>query len=81
MCSDVEVVATWRVYNVKSSVFEALIHKLFDGVRLQINIDGKTPKEWFVVPLSIIEQAIKYIISGKPVAYDKEIQQLIYLDD
>lgn len=81
LCSDVEVVATWRVYNVKSSVFEALIHKLFDDVRLQVNIDGKTPKEWFVVPLSIIEQAIKYIISGKPVAYDKEIQQLIYLDD
>ena len=64
LCSDVEVVATWRVYNVKSSVFEALIHKLFDGVRLQINIDGKTPKEWFVVPLSIIEQAIKYIIKN-----------------
>lgn len=81
LCSDVEVIATWRVYNVKSSVFEALIHKLFDSVRLQVNIDGKTPKEWFVVPFPIIEQAIKYIISGKPVAYDKEIQQLIYLDD
>lgn len=50
LCADVKVVATWRVYNVKSSTFEALLHKLFDGVQLQITVDGKKPKEWFVVP-------------------------------
>ena len=61
LCADVEVVATWRVYNVKSSVFEALTHKLFDNVQLQVTVDGKKPKEWFVVPFSIIEQAVKYI--------------------
>lgn len=79
LCADVKVVATWRVYNVKSSTFEALLHKLFDSVQLQITIDGKKPKEWFVVPFPIIEQAVAYIINGKPVAYDKNIQQLIVL--
>ncbi len=79
LCADVKVVATWRVYNVKSSTFEALLHKLFDGVQLQITVDGKKPKEWFVVPFSIIEKAVIYIINGKSIAYDKNLQQLIVL--
>lgn len=81
LCADVETVATWRVYNVKSSVFESLIHKLFDAVQLQVTVDGKKPKEWFVVPFPVIEQAIMYIVNGKPVAYDKNIQQLIDLSE
>lgn len=80
LCADVEVVATWRVYNVKSSVFESLIHKLFDDVQLQVTVDGTKPQEWFVVPFTVIEQAIMYIINGKPVAYDKNIEQLIDLN-
>lgn len=79
LCADVKVVATWRVYNVKSSTFEALLHKLFDCVQLQVTVDGKNPKEWFVVPLHIIEQAVMYIIEGKSISYDKNIQQLIIL--
>ena len=67
------------MYNVKSSTFEALLHKLFDGVQLQITVDGKKPKEWFVVPFSIIEKAVTYIINGKSIAYDKNLQQLIVL--
>lgn len=81
LCADVEVVATWRVYNVKSSVFEALTHKLFDNVQLQVTVDGKKPKEWFVVPFSIIEQAVKYIINGVPIAYDAKVQQIIVLNE
>ncbi len=77
--ADVEVVATWRVYNVKSVVLESLIHKLFSEVQLQVVIDGKKPKEWFVVPFPIIEDAVMHIINGKPVAYDSKIQQLIDL--
>lgn len=79
LCADVKVVATWRVYNIKSSTFEALLHKLFDCVQLQVTVDGKNPKEWFVVPFHIIEQAVMYIIAGKPISYDKNIQQLIIL--
>lgn len=81
LCADVEVVATWRVYNVKSSVFEALIHKLFDNVQLQVIVDGKKPKEWFAVPFSIIEQAVKYIVNGVSIAYDSKVQQIIVLNE
>lgn len=74
-----EVVATWKVYNVKSSTFEALIHKLFDSVQLQVTVDGHKPKEWFIVPLKVIEEAVKAIVAGLPVAYDSNLQQIIYL--
>lgn len=77
--ADVEVVATWKVYNVKSSTFEALIHKLFAPVQLQITVDGRHPKEWFIVPLHIIEQAVVGIIKGEPMMYDPQLQQLVLL--
>ena len=78
LCADVEVVATWKVYNVKSSTFEALIHKLFASVQLQVTVDGHRPKEWFIVPFNIIEQAIVGIIKGKPMMYDSKLQQLVF---
>ena len=79
LCADVEVVATWKIYNVKSSTFEALIHKLFASVQLQVTVDGHQPKEWFIVPLPIIEKAIVNIIKGIPMKYDRQIQQIIEL--
>lgn len=79
LCADVEVAATWKVYNVKSSTFEALIHKLFASVQLQVTVDGHQPKEWFIVPLPIIEKAIVNIIKGIPMKYDRQIQQIIEL--
>ena len=80
LCDDVEVVATWKVYNVKSSTFEALIHKLFASVQLQVTVDGHQPKEWFIVPFKIIEEAVKAIILNKPIKYDAQIQKIIYLE-
>lgn len=78
LCADVEVVATWKVYNVKSSTFEALIHKLFASVQLQVTVDGHRPKEWFIVPFKVIEEAIRAIISGKLIEYNSQFQQIIY---
>ncbi|MBD5265026.1 MAG: GIY-YIG nuclease family protein, partial [Bacteroides sp.] len=74
----VEVVATWKVYNVKSSTFEALIHKLFSSVRLKVTVDGHRPKEWFIVPFKVIEEAINAIIIGKSIEYNPQLLQIIY---
>lgn len=79
LCADVEVVATWKVYNVKSSTFEALIHKLFAGVQFQVTVDGHQPKEWFIVPFKVIEEAVNAIILGKPIEYNPQFQKIIYL--
>ena len=79
LCADVEVVATWKVYNVKSSTFEALIHKLFAAVQLQVTVDGHRPKEWFIVPFRAVEEAVNAVISGKSIEYNPQLQHIVYL--
>ena len=75
--ADVEIVAVWKVYNVKTVNIENAIHHLFDKVQLQLTAGGYTPKEWYVVPLDIVDDAINILMSGKKVAYDDSLQQLI----
>jgi hypothetical protein len=77
----VQIVKTYQVANIKASTFENLIHKLFDSVQLQVNAGLAKPKEWYIVPFPIIDQAIHYIIEGKQVAYDHNIQELILLKE
>ena len=77
----VKIVASWKVFNVKASAFEDIIHRLFNNVQLQVDTGIAKPQEWFVVPFEIIEQAVKYIIEGKPIAYDHNIQKLIMLKE
>lgn len=79
LCADVEIVATWKVYNVKSSTFEALIHKLFASVQLQVTVDGRRPQEWFMVPFRVIEEAVNAIISGKSIEYNPQLHLITYL--
>ena len=54
--------------HIKASTFENLIHKLFDAVQLQVNAGIAKPKEWYIVPFPVIDQAVHYIIEGKPVS-------------
>lgn len=75
--ADVEIVAVWKVYNVKTVNLENAIHHLFDKVQLQLTAGIYTPKEWYVVPLDIVDDAINILMSGKKVAYDDTLQQLI----
>ena len=77
--ADVQIVKAYQVANIKASTFEKLIHKLFDSAQLQVNAGLAKPKEWYIVPFPIIDEAIHYIIEGKPVEYDHNIQQLILL--
>ena len=80
----VDIVADYRTYNLKPSALEHLLHRVFAEVRLdvtQIDTKGRQydPSEWFVVPLKVINQAIKMIMSGEIVdyVYDAATQQLV----
>lgn len=77
--ADVEIVASWQVFNIKAVAFENLIHKLFSHVQLKLSAGDSNPKEWFIVPFSIIEQAVNYIINGQPIAYDAQLKKIVLL--
>ena len=72
--ADVRIVMAYKCYNMNPHKFEQLVHNFFSAVCLNVDVfDAKgiryTPREWFVAPLAIIEQAVHYIISGDIVNY------------
>jgi len=74
LMAPVRIVAVYETYNMNTQKFEQLIHRFFGKVCLNVDIFGKdekryTPREWFVVPLEIIEKTIEFIVSGEIVDY------------
>lgn len=81
LMAPVRIVADYRVYNLKASALENLLHRVFADVRLDLTqIDAKgrdyDPSEWFVVPINVINQAVAMIMSGEIIeyTYNKETQ-------
>lgn len=87
LMAPVKIVADYRVYNIKASALENLLHRVFTDVRLdltQIDRKGRNydPSEWFVVPRDAINQAVAMIMSGEitDYAYDRALQRLVERD-
>lgn len=83
LMADVAIVDGYKCYNMNTQKFEHLLHRFFAQVCLNVDVfDDKgrriTPREWFVVPLPIIEKAIQHIISGDIVnwEYDSQLKSL-----
>ena len=69
LMADVEVIATYELYNINRTKLENLLHRFFDGVRLEIQINDRfgspvVPREWFLVPLFIIDEVVEKIKEG-----------------
>lgn len=74
LMADVRIVMTYKCYNMNPQKFEQLIHNFFGNSCLNIDVFDKegnrhTPREWFIAPVGIIDQAIHLIISGDIVKY------------
>lgn len=84
LMAPVSIVATYRCFNMNPQRFERLIHRFFNEVCLDVEITdnaGKNylPKEWFIAPITVIDQAIDLIIKGEIVnfSYDKEQMAIV----
>ena len=69
LMANVEVVATYELYNINRSKLENLIHRIFEPARLEIEIMDRfgrpvVPREWFLVPLFAIDEAVEKIKDG-----------------
>lgn len=81
---DVAIVETYQIYNLNAKKFEQLIHRVFATACLDIEFEAKNnlrvnPREWFIVPRNVIEEAIQLIVSGEIVNYyyENKTKQLI----
>lgn len=74
LMAPVRIKGAWKCYNMNPQKLEQLLHNFFGNSCLEIDVfdeKGKrhTPREWFIAPFEVIEQAIELIINGKIVNY------------
>lgn len=65
----VDVVATYNLFNINRAKLENIIHRVFDPGRLQIEVPDRfgnrvTAREWFLVPVFVIDEAVERIKDG-----------------
>ena len=74
LLAGVEVVATYKLYGINRQRLEALIHKVFAPAQLDLEIKDRfgqpvKPREWFLVPLHVIDDAVAKIREGTIAGY------------
>lgn len=73
--ADVHIVATYKVYNRNAAKLEVLLHRFFANACLDIDLFNEkgqrlNPREWFVVPFDVIEEAIQLFLNENIVNYE-----------
>jgi hypothetical protein len=81
LMADVEVIATYKLYNVNRTKLENLIHKIFSRARVDIEINDRfgnpvVPREWFLVPLFAVDEVVKRIKDGTITGYISRIPRM-----
>jgi hypothetical protein len=74
LMADVEVVATYELYNVNRVKLENVIHRVFDPVQLDIEIMDRfgnpvRPREWFLIPVFVVNEVVERIKDGTITQY------------
>jgi len=72
LLAPVRIVTVFETVNLNPQKLESLIHQFFGHARLQVDVLlGRTvsPREWFVVPIELIREAINRILDGTIVNY------------
>lgn len=80
LMADVEVIATYELSNINRTKLENLIHRFFEPARLNVEIKDRfgnpiIPREWFLVPLFVIDEAVEKIKSGEIVSYHYNVDR------
>jgi hypothetical protein len=77
LMAEVEVVATYDLYNINRIKLENVIHRVFDPVQLDIEVKDRfgnpvKPREWFLVPLFVVNEVVERIKDGTITQYTYE---------
>lgn len=80
----VEVVATYKLAGINRTRMENLFHRVFAAARLDITIEDSAgrpvqPREWFLVPLFVVDEVVERIRDGTITGYvyDPNAAQLV----
>lgn len=80
----VDVIETYRCFNMRPRELEDKLHTFFDRVRLNINIPDErgviiSPREWFRVKLEVIGEAVELILDNtiNNYIYDPSLEKIV----
>jgi hypothetical protein len=84
LMAEVEIVATYKLANINRTKLENIIHKFFASAKLDIEIKDRfgqpvTAREWFLVPLFVIDEMVEKIKEGtiSEYRYDPKTAKLL----
>ena len=70
----VDMVREYKLSGINPRKLEALFHRLFAAARLDLAVSDRwgeaaRPREWFIVPLPVIDEAVDRLRDGSIVRY------------
>ena len=84
LLADVEVVATYKLHNLNRTRMENLFHRLLSPAQIELTIPDRfgnpvKPREWFLVPLHVIDEVVERIRDGSitEVTYEPQSARLV----
>ncbi len=88
LLAEVEVVATYKLVGINRVKLENLLHRVFAPAQLDLTIEDRfgkpvKPREWFLVPLHVLEEAIDRVRKGSitDLVYDPASATLVVSED
>lgn len=84
LLADVEIVATYKLADINRTKLEGIFHRIFAHAQLDLTIPDRfghqvKPREWFLVPLHVIDEAVQRIRDGSiaHMTYDTKTARLV----
>ena len=80
LLADVDVVATYKLHNLNRMQLEGIFHRLFGAAQIDLTLQDRfgrpvKPREWFLVPLPVIDEAVRRIVDGSITGIFYDLQQ------
>ncbi len=86
LMAEVDIIATYILYNINRGKLENLIHRIFAPAQLDVEIKDRfgkavVPREWFLVPLFVVDEAVERIKNGTIMEYiyDPKTASLVHI--
>ena len=75
LLADVEVVATYRLFNINRTKLEHVLHRVLSPARLDLTIKDRfgnpvKPEEWYLVPLHVIDEVVEKVKDGSITGFE-----------
>lgn len=84
LLADVEIVQTYKLIDLSRKKAEELLHKFLAPGRMDVTLKDRfgfdvAPREWFIVPLNVIDEAVQKLRDGTlhKYRYDRETAKLL----